>query len=109
MDGYRDPIFKGCTRPAILAGVPLVPMVLVMIAAFLAGMWSFYFISGYLVVVIALSTTAIIISMRAMTKRDDQRLRQVLLQAGMRLRHRRSRTFWGAISYGPLQYKVRRG
>ena len=109
MDGYRDPIFKGCTRPAMLAGVPLVPMVLVMIAAFLIGMWSFYFISGYLVVVIALSTTVMIISMRAMTKRDDQRLRQVLLQARMRLRHRTSRSLWGAISYGPLHYKVRRG
>ncbi len=108
MDGYRDPIFKGCTRPAMLAGVPLVPMVVVMIAAFLAGMWSFYFISGYLVVVIALSTTATIASMRAMTKRDDQRLRQVLLQARMRLRHRTSRSLWNAISYGPLSYKVRR-
>lgn len=109
MDGYRDPIFKGCTRPAMLAGVPLVPMVLSMIASFLAGMWSFYFISGYLVVVIAFTTTAMLISMRAMTKRDDQRLRQVLLRARMRLRHRTSRLLWSAISYGPLHYKVRCG
>lgn len=109
MDGYRDPIFKGCTRPAMLAGVPLVPMVLSMIASFLAGMWSFYFISGYLVVVIAFTTTAMLISMRAMTKRDDQRLRQVLLRARMRLRHRTSRSLWSAISYGPLHYKVRCG
>ena len=84
MDGYRDLSLKGCTRPAMLAGVPLVPMVLSMIASFLAGMWSFYFISGYLVVVIAFTTTAMLISMRAMTKRDDQRLRQVLLRARMR-------------------------
>ncbi|MGC4097981.1 MAG: VirB3 family type IV secretion system protein [Nitrospira sp.] len=109
MDGYRDPIFKGCTRPAMLAGVPLVPMVLSMIASFLAGMWSFYFLSGYLVVVIAFSTSAMIISMRDMTKRDDQRIRQMLLQARMRLRHRTSRSLWSAISYGPLHYKVRWG
>ncbi len=109
MDGYRDLIFKGCTRPAMLAGVPLVPMVLVMVTAFLTSMWSFYFVSGYLVVVIALSTLAAILSMRAITKRDDQRLRQVLLQARMRLRHRTNRTLWGAISYGPFSYKVRRG
>ncbi len=108
MDGYRDPIFKGCTRPAMLAGVPLVPMVLVMLTAFLTGMWSFYFLSGYLVVVIALSTCATLLSMRVITKRDDQRLRQVLLQARMRLRHRSSRRLWDAISYGPFHYKVRR-
>lgn len=109
MNGYRDPIFKGCTRPAMLAGVPIVPMVIVTGASSLSAMWSFYYLSGYVVIVIAIVSTAAIISMREITKRDDQRLRQVMLQARMRVRHITSRSLWGAISYGPLQYKVRKG
>ena len=40
MDGYRDPIFKGCTRPAMLAGVPepcTVALLLSGVATLLAG------------------------------------------------------------------------
>ena len=50
----------------------------------------------------------IVLWMRQTTKTDDQRLRQVMMRARMRLRHGPSRATWGAISYGPLAWKTRR-
>ena len=37
----RDPLFKACTRPAMMAGVPLVPLVLVVGAFLMLGSWTF--------------------------------------------------------------------
>lgn len=108
MDGFRDPIFKGCTRPAMLGGVPIVPLILICGLTLMIAVWSFYLISGYVSLFTLLVTIPILLAMRQVTKQDDQRLRQLLMRARMRVRHRRSRLLWGAISYGPLQFKRRR-
>ena len=46
-DGFRDPIFKGCTRPAMLGGVPTIPLILICGLTLLCAVWSFYLVSGY--------------------------------------------------------------
>ena len=108
-DGFRDPIFKGCTRPAMLGGVPTVPLILTGGATLLLSVWSFYLFSGYVSLFLVLMDIAAIVTMREITKKDDQRLRQVMMRARMRLPHLASRATWGAISYGPLRFKRRRG
>lgn len=85
-DGFRDPIFKGCTRPAMLGGVPTVPLILISALTLLCAVWSFYLVSGYLSLFILFVTIPVVVTMREMTKKDDQRLRQVLMRARMRLR-----------------------
>ena len=107
-DGFRDPIFKGCTRPAMLGGVPTIPLILICGLTLLLSVWSFYLVSGYVSLFILFVTIPVVVTMREMTKKDDQRLRQVLMRARMRLRHRVSRRTWGAISYGPHKFKRRR-
>ena len=107
-DGFRDPIFKGCTRPAMLGGVPTIPLILICGLTLLLSVWSFYLVSGYVSLFILFVTIPVLVTMREMTKKDDQRLRQVLMRARMRLRHRGSRRIWGAISYGPLSFTRRR-
>jgi type IV secretion system protein VirB3 len=99
--------FKGCTRPAMVFGVPLVPLLLVSGVFLMAAMWAFYLLSPYVSLILMLVFVPLITVMRQMTKQDDQRLRQVLLRARMRFRHA-NKQLWGAISYSPLRYKKRR-
>jgi type IV secretion system protein VirB3 len=99
--------FKGCTRPAMVFGVPLVPLLLVAGVFLMAAMWAFYLLSPYVSLILMLVLAPLITVMRQMTQQDDQRLRQVMLRARMRLRHA-NRALWGAISYAPLRYKKRR-
>ena len=47
MDQFRDPIFTGCTRPAMLGGVPIVPLILIGGLTLLLSVWLYYFVSGY--------------------------------------------------------------
>ena len=92
----------------MLGGVPTIPLILICGLTLLVSVWSFYLVSGYLSLFILFVTIPVLVTMREMTKKDDQRLRQVLMRARMRLRHRASRATWGAISYGPHKYKRRR-
>ncbi len=108
-DGFRDPIFKGCTRPAMLGGVPTVPLIVIGGVTLLLSVWSFYLVSGYVSLFLVLMAIPVVVTMREITKKDDQRLRQVMMRARMRMRHLGSRVTWGAISYGSLRFKRRRG
>ena len=92
----------------MLGGVPTIPLILICGLTLLLSVWSFYLVSGYLSLFILFVTIPVVVAMREMTKKDDQRLRQVMMRTRMRLRHRASRRAWGAISYGPLNFKWRR-
>lgn len=98
--------FKGCTRPAMLAGVPLMPFLLVTGVTLLLGMWAGYLVSPYATLSLALAYVPTLIGMRQATKKDDQRLKQILLRARLRFRHG-NKAMWGAISFSPLRYKKR--
>lgn len=109
MDGFREPIFKACTRPAMFAGVPMLPFLLVTGVFMLLGMWLFYLVSGYVTLLLGIAYIPIIVTMKSVTKKDDQRLRQMLLRSRMRtFRHGAGRELWGAISFSPIRYKRRK-
>lgn len=105
---FSDPIFRGCTRPAMFAGVPMVPFLLVTGAFMILAVWIFYFLTPYLALFVVMAYIPILITMRQVTKRDDQRLRQLLLRARMRFGQQSARQLWGAISFSPLRYKGRK-
>lgn len=107
MDDFDEPIFRGCTRPAMLARVPLVPFLLLTGAFILLGVWMFYLVSGYVTLFLILAYVPILVTMRETTKKDDQRLRQLMLQMRMRWRQLGARRRWGAYTYAPLRYKRR--
>ncbi len=92
----------------MLGGVPIVPLILIGGLSLLVSVWLYYLVSGYVSLGIVLITIPFILWMRQTTKTDDQRLRQAMMRARMRLRHGPSRATWGAISYSPLSWKTQR-
>lgn len=92
----------------MLGGVPIVPLILIGGLTLLLAVWLYYLVSGYISLGLVLSAIPILLWMRQTTKTDDQRLRQVMMRARMRLRHHPGRATWGAISYSPLSWKSRR-
>ncbi len=92
----------------MLGGVPIVPLILIGGLTLLVSVWLYYLVSGYVSLGLLLISIPVLLWMRQTTKTDDQRLRQVMMRARMRLRHGPSRAIWGAISYGPLTWKTRR-
>lgn len=101
----RDPIFKGCTRPPMLLGVPMVPLILVLGIAVMAMMWGML-ISQWLALWAVVFAIASVVLMRHVTSHDDQRLRQWQLHLALRLANR-SRRFWGCTSYSANNFKRR--
>lgn len=101
----RDPVFKGCTRPAMMLGVPLVPLVVVCAGCALLAMWGLLLSFWVAFAVIVLMVTLICL-LRQVTLRDDQRLKQWEIRIWLRTRNRSSR-HWGAVSYSAIQYKRR--
>lgn len=106
-DGLRDPIFKGCTRPAMLAGVPMTWLLLSAGAALIAAPYLLYFVHPLAFVLEGLLYLPFLLWMRHVTRQDDQRLRQIAMRTYMRARQLRSRRHWGAVSYSPLCTKKR--
>jgi type IV secretion system protein VirB3 len=105
---FRDPIFRGCTRPAMLAGVPMVPLLIVSGVFLMVTMWCVYLVSPYVSLYLAMIYVPILITMRQITKKDDQRLHQMMMRLRMRLRHAQGRRLWGATSFAPLRFKKRK-
>lgn len=92
----------------MFAGVPLIPFLLVTGIFLLLAMWLFYLISPYITVLLLFVYIPILLWMRQITKKDDQRLRQMMMQARMRVRQRPGRALWGASSFSPIRYKRRK-
>ena len=103
---YSDVIFKGATRPAMMAGVPVVPFVLVVGAHILAGMWGMILLGFFVAAAIALSCVTCVLVMRYISSQDDQRLLQyMLLIRGFPAK--RNVLHWGAKSYSANKYSQR--
>jgi type IV secretion system protein VirB3 len=105
MSVLKDTVFKGCTRPAMLWGVPLVPLLLVGGGMLLPAIWALL-ASPPLGVGILLLMIPVFVTMRAVTRHDDQRLAQRALRLRMKLQQR-NRRFWGAHAYAPVRFKRR--
>lgn len=103
---YRDVIFKGATRPATMAGVPVVPFILVVGLHIMAAMWAVILIGFFVATGIALSCVICVLAMRHISSQDDQRLLQyMLLIRGFPAK--RNILHWGAKSFGATRYTQR--
>lgn len=105
MNDLSDPVFKGCTRPAMLWSVPMAMLLPVIGLLLILGMWGLWLYPPAGLTSFAL-TVPVYFAMRAVTRRDDQRLRQLVLCLRMVL-GQRNRRFWGARAYAPIRFKNR--
>jgi type IV secretion system protein VirB3 len=105
MSPLKDPVFKGCTRPAMLWGVPLVSALMVGGGMLIPAIWALL-TSPPVGVGILLLMIPVFVAMRVITRNDDQRLAQLALRLRMSLRQR-NRRFWGAHAYVPVRLKRR--
>jgi type IV secretion system protein VirB3 len=106
----RDPLFKGCTRPAMVFGVPLAPLAVVTGTVVLLAIWTTLFIGLLLI--------PIVLVMRIITKSDDQQFRLLGLKIMFRgvnlpLLNRlfscnRNDKFWKASTYSPIPFTKRK-
>jgi type IV secretory pathway VirB3-like protein len=96
-----EPIYKGATRPPTIFGVPLLAFLLVTGSSFLAGMYLLVYASAAGTAAVAVAALSVIVWMRAITKKDDQRLRQVLLAAKLAIGCP-NRRLWRCRSYAPF-------
>ncbi len=101
----RHTIYKGCTRPPLLWGVPLLPLMAVgaptMILMFVGLAYAMP-----LAIVSILTFVGTFVFMREVTKRDDHRLVQLLRMVPLRSKNK-NRRYWGCVSYCPVNYKKR--
>lgn len=103
---YRDPVFRGCTRPPMFLGAPMVPFILLTGFAILLAMLGL-FVSPFISIAVITAYVPIYAWMRVATKTDDQRLNQLVLRVRMRTRMRGGRRAWGALTYIPVVLKKR--
>jgi len=107
MHNYSDPIFRGCTRPAMLFGVPMLPMLVITGTFLIAGVWGGYLVSGYLSLFLLIVYVPLVLVCRQITLKDDQRLLQLFMRTRLRVRQASNKRYWGAVTFGQTTYKRR--
>src|SRR5688572_6280495 len=96
----KDPLFKGCTRPALLFGVPLYPLALVSGAVLLVSIWT--------TIWLAFAILPLVFVMRLVTRADDQQFRLLGLRIYFRVLHyNHNGRFWRASVYSPFSFVKR--
>ena len=100
----REAIYKGATRPAMKFGIPLVPLVILFGTGMLLIMWGGALLSWWIALAVLVSFVPALAWMRFVTRKDDQRFRQIFVAATRRV-HDRNRRFWHARSYAPNLYR----
>lgn len=95
----RDPLFKGCTRPAMMFGVPLVPLAVVAMVVILISVWT--------TILFAFTLVPIVITMRWIASSDDQQFRLLWLKMLFRAGNK-NRRFWKAAAYSPFAFQKRK-
>lgn len=96
----REIVFKGCTRPAMIMGVPIVP--------FVVGVGGFF-----LFCFIVLSPPWVLLSvpvwwaMRMMAKEDDQRFRLIWIE-WITIKFNPNKRIWGVASFQPVVYREKK-
>ena len=97
----KDPLFRGCTRPAMILGVPYVPFLVGAGAPLLLAM---YF-SLWFLLLIPLS----IFILRLMTKKDEMIFRLLGLHLVFRFLPRNQSSNGGAWAFSPSRYSKSTG
>lgn len=101
---FQEDIFKGATRPPMLVGVPLMPLLLLGGITLLLVFWGGMFVSGWVAVATIVAAIPIFIWMRTVSKKDDQRLHQMFIRLKLSI-PQRNKKFWKARSYAPVQWR----
>ena len=96
VDVQKDALFRGCTRPAMILGVPYVPF---LVGAGLPLLLAMYF-SLYLLLLIPVS----IFVMRFMTRKDEMIFRLIGLNLAFRFFPKNQQKNGGAWVFGPSKY-----
>ena len=97
---FRDPVFKGCTRPAMKFGVPLVPLIVV------CGVIAV--VANATTIILNLIMVPVVLVMAQVTTTDDQKWRLIWLRMRFRLVYiDRNRRFWSTSTYAPLAFRRR--
>lgn len=101
-EDFYDPIYKGCTSPSTVWGVPLIPFILGALVIAQLTVLSFFFLRLSVALVFLIIGVAVYLWARKVGTDDEHRLLQYLLKARMRGRQSATRKFWGAVSFSPL-------
>lgn len=99
-----EAIYKGATRPAMKLGVPLVPLVVMLGTGMVLVMWCGVLLSWWVSAGVVSGLVPLLLWMRFVTAKDDQRFRQAFLMLKLRL-HDRNHRLWLARSYAPTLYR----
>lgn len=98
---FRDPVFKGCTRPAMVLGVPIVPLTVTVMSVLLVSFWTN--------IIVAVLLFPIVLVMRAVVKTDDQMFRLIWLRMSCRLlKYNFNGRFWTASAYSHTEFTRRK-
>ncbi|RVT50764.1 type IV secretion system protein VirB3 [Rubrivivax albus] len=97
-------IYKGATRPAMKAGVPLTALVALLGGTALVVLWVGTLVSWWVLPGVMAGVLPVLLALRHITRRDDQRLHQWVLTLRLRLRDR-NHGFWRARSYAAYPYR----
>ena len=100
-----ETVFKGATRPPMKFGVPLVPLVVLLLPGFICGMWLATMVDWRFAPVIFGSLAVAYVWMRIVTSRDDQRLTQMVLNFKLAARNPNRVLRSGSRSYAPVAYR----
>jgi type IV secretory pathway VirB3-like protein len=101
-EDFYDPIYKGCTAPSTIFGVPLIPFILGALIFAQLILLSFYFLGLSVAVVFFIMAIFAYGWARKMGRNDEHRLLQMMLKLRMRGQQSSTRRFWGAVSFSPL-------
>jgi type IV secretion system protein VirB3 len=94
---HKNPLFRGCTRPAMFLGVPYVPFFMGAGACLLLAMYTNLF---YLVLM-----PMVIFAMRQMARRDEMIFRLLGLRMHFRMRVRNLQQNDGMWVFSPNSYR----
>jgi len=102
MQDFCDPVYKGCTSPGTVFGVPMLPFILATLCFAQLGVVAFMVFKLAGLAPLAVVYAAVFRWARAVSRNDDQRLLQMILRIKSRWGQRTLRAYWGATSFSPL-------
>jgi type IV secretion system protein VirB3 len=98
-------IYKGATRPAMKWGVPMMPLLILCLGGMSIAGWAMIFTQKlWIGAVVGAFVFTALMTMRAITRKDDQRLSQIARLLVLLWRHWRSMLLWRCRSYSPVCY-----
>jgi type IV secretory pathway VirB3-like protein len=102
MQDFYEPVYKGCTSPGTMFGVPMLPFIVVTMGFAQAAVLLFVMFQLAGLAPLAVIYAAVFRWARAVSRNDDQRLLQLVKRIKARRGHRPVAAFWGAVSYAPF-------